>query len=210
MPTSTATSTYPLNRITTAKTTDTTSFYQSKLPLFQTAKSQLISRSPQHFGMKFLTTAIAMTAFIFAMAVQAHCPPNVCNHLKKRTFPLYNTVVESVEANLPKTRCPGKYGESLPPKKSHLVDLQTILEQRRLGSLRRIWKTILNTNLSCTLHENEVRCMHFSLEKCRKMSTRKQSSAESRHKNLRCTIFSIHMYCIHDYFSPIPMLKHCF
>ncbi|EDP89895.1 hypothetical protein SNOG_20039 [Parastagonospora nodorum SN15] len=71
--------------------------------------------------MKFLNTAIVVTALVFAMTVQAHCPPEVCNHLKKRTFPWHKNIVESFEANeteVAKIRCRGVYGESLPPDKS--------------------------------------------------------------------------------------------
>ncbi|KAH3966184.1 hypothetical protein HBH70_120380 [Parastagonospora nodorum] len=65
--------------------------------------------------MKFLNTAIVVTALVFAMTVQAHCPPEVCNHLKKRTFPWHKNIVESFEANeteVAKIRCRGVYEES--------------------------------------------------------------------------------------------------
>ncbi|KAH3945763.1 hypothetical protein HBI56_095020 [Parastagonospora nodorum] len=66
--------------------------------------------------MKFLNTAIVVTALVFAMTVQAHCPPEVCNHLKKRTFPWHKNIVESFEANeteVAKIRCRGVYATKM-------------------------------------------------------------------------------------------------
>jgi hypothetical protein len=71
--------------------------------------------------MKFLNIAIVITALVFAMTVQAHCPHEVCNHLKKRTSPWHNKIVESFEANetgVAKNQVRGVYGKSLSPDKS--------------------------------------------------------------------------------------------